>query len=215
MSGTESSIRIVLVEDHDMVAEAVELAFAPIVDFEVVSRAGSIEGALTEIRLSQPDVVILDRRLPDGDGISAIAHIRTAAPTARVLVLTGEATAAVAARVVEAGGAGLVVKSARLTELIAAVRQVARGEAAFGPELLRDVLDRLAKRPTAVGATLTSREREMLLLLAEGKTIEEITSLLHLARSTVRNHVQRILAKLGAHSQLEAVVIARREGLID
>jgi DNA-binding NarL/FixJ family response regulator len=207
-------IRVLLVEDHDMVAEAIGLALEQTADIKVVSRARSIATALLETRRCQPEVVVLDRRLPDGDGVAAIAELMAVAG-ARILVLTGDATAAVAIRVAEAGGAGLVLKSSRLEELAAAVRQAAAGKVVFDPELLPGVLDRLTGRARGGGATLTRRERETLLLLAEGDSTEDISERLGVARNTARNHVQRVLEKLGARSKLEAVAIARREGLLD
>ncbi|MFI7446357.1 response regulator [Nonomuraea sp. NPDC049714] len=208
-------IRLVLVEDHDMVAEAIGMALGHAPGIEVVARSGSIAGAVTDARRWRPDVVVLDRRLPDGDGISAIGTISAAAPEARVLVLTGEASASVAVRVVEAGGAGLVEKSSGLQELESAVREVAAGGVVFAPGLLPGVLDRLTGRAWTAGAGLTGRERETLLLLAEGVSTEQISARLGVARNTARNHVQRVLEKLGARSKLEAVAIARREGLLD
>lgn len=197
-----------------MVAEAIGLALDQSADMEIVARASTVATALAQARRYQPDVVVLDRQLPDGDGIAAIDSLHAAAPS-RVLVLTGQATAAVAARVAEAGGAGLVLKSSRLDELAAAVRQVAKGEVVFGPELLGAVLDRLTGRVPAAGSSLTGRERETLLLLAAGASTVEISDRLGVAHNTARNHVQRVLEKLGARSKLEAVAIARREGFID
>jgi DNA-binding NarL/FixJ family response regulator len=208
-------IRLVLVEDHDMVAEAIGLALGQVAGIEIAARCRSIAAALADTRRIQPDVVVLDRRLPDGDGIAAIGQLAEAAPDARVLVLTGEATASVAAQVVAAGGAGLVGKTSRLADLAAAVRQVAAGEPAFGPGLLAGLLDRLTGRAGAPGTPLTSRERETLVLLGDGASTEQISERLGVARNTARNHVQRVLEKLGARSKLEAVAIARREGLLD
>ncbi|MGH3880031.1 MAG: response regulator [Actinophytocola sp.] len=210
-SPTTPPHRVVLVEDHDMVAEAIGLALEQAADITVVARAKSIAEALAETQRHKPDVVVLDRRLPDGDAIGAIGELSTTG--ARVLVLTGEASAAVATRVAEAGGAGLVLKSSRLDELEAAVLQVAAGEVAFGPGLLAGVLDRLTGRRG--GTPLTAREQETLVLLAGGASTEEVSERLGVTRNTVRNHVQRILDKLGARSKLEAVAIARREGLLD
>jgi DNA-binding NarL/FixJ family response regulator len=204
--------RVVLVEDHDMVAEAMTLAMQRADDIEIVARARSIATALAEVRRCAPDVVLLDRRLPDGDGIDAIGRL-TAAGAGRVLVLTGEATASVAARVAEAGGAGLVLKSSGLDELEDAVRRVADGEAVFGAEFLAGVLNRLTGRTPS--ATLTARERQTLGHLADGASTAEIADRLGVAHNTVRNHVQRVLEKLGARSKLEAVAIARREGMLD
>jgi DNA-binding NarL/FixJ family response regulator len=121
----------------------------------------------------------------------------------------------VAVRVVEAGGAGLVEKSSGLQELESAVREVAAGGVVFAPGLLSGVLDRLTGRTRTAGGALTGRERETLLLLAEGVSTDEISERLGVARNTARNHVQRVLEKLGARSKLEAVAIARREGLLD
>ncbi|MFC5829793.1 response regulator [Nonomuraea insulae] len=212
---TAPSIRLVLVEDHAMVAEAIGLALGRAPGIEVVAQAGTIAGALADAGRCQPDVVVLDRRLPDGDGIAAIERLAAAAPKTRVLVLTGEATVSVAARVVAAGGAGLVVKSSRLGELETAVREVAAGGVVFAPGLLPGVLARLTGRSGHVGSALTARERETLLLLAEGASTHEISDRLGVARNTARNHVQHVLEKLGARSKLEAVAFARRDGLLD
>ncbi|MEV4314309.1 response regulator transcription factor [Actinocrispum sp. NPDC049592] len=205
-------IRVLLVEDHDMVAEAIGLALDQADGISVVARADSIATAFAQ--RCDPDLILLDRRLPDGDGVEAISDL-TAVTGARVLVLTGEATAAVATRVAEAGGSGLVLKTSRLEELVGAVRKVAAGEAVFDPTLLASVLARLTGRVPGSNAALTPRERETLLLLAEGHNTADISERLGVARNTARNHVQRILEKLGARSQLEAVAIARREGMLD
>ncbi|MEV7970397.1 response regulator transcription factor [Sphaerisporangium sp. NPDC088356] len=208
-------VRVLLVEDHDMVAEAIGLALAQTSAIEVVARAGSIASAVADASRLQPDVLLLDRRLPDGDGISAIGRLMAVARGARVLVLTGEATASVATRVAEAGGAGLVLKSGRLQDLESAVHEVAAGGMVFPPSLLSGVLDRLTGRTGLSGTRLTARERETLLLLGEGAGTEEISERLGVARNTARNHIQRVLEKLGARSKLEAVAIAHREGMLD
>jgi DNA-binding NarL/FixJ family response regulator len=207
-------ITILLVEDHDMVAEAIRLALNRTEDLEVVGRSLSVKDALADAARLRPAVVVLDRRLPDGDGIAAIIALKAAAPGTRVLVLTGEATAAVAARVAEAGGSGLILKAANLGELQDGARLVAAGEVAFSKGLLSGALDRLTGRAAESGANLTARERETLALLGEGLGVAEISRRLGVAVNTARNHVQRVLEKLGARSQLEAVAVARREGLL-
>nr|WP_225440418.1 response regulator transcription factor [Amycolatopsis eburnea] len=205
-------VRVLLVEDHDMVAEALQQALDRADGITVVGRARSRAEALADVGEHEPHVVLLDRRLSDGDALGAIADL--AAGGARVLVLTGEATPAIAAQVAKAGGAGLLFKSSQLGVLESAVREVAAGGVVFEPELLPGVLDRLAGRIPAVGRTLTARERETLGLLGEGATTDEISLRLGVSRNTTRNHVQRVLEKLGARSKLEAVAVARREGLI-
>ncbi|MEU1472834.1 response regulator transcription factor [Streptomyces sp. NPDC005761] len=207
-------VRILLVEDHDMVAEAICLALERSPELKIVARAGSVASALVDAQRHQPDVVLMDRRLPDGDGVTAIAELLALAPDARVLVLAGEGSASVAARVAEAGGAGLILKARGLRELEEAVHRVAAGEVVFSQDLLGDVLDQLTGRAPGLGANLTPREREALHLLGEGRTTAEISDQLGVALNTGRNHVQRVLEKLGARSQLEAVTIARREGLL-
>ncbi|OEJ30419.1 response regulator transcription factor [Streptomyces subrutilus] len=207
-------ITILLVEDHDMVAEAIRLALDRTDDLEVVGRSLSLRDALADAIRLRPAVVVLDRRLPDGDGIAAIAALKAAAPGTRVLVLTGEGTPALAARVAEAGGSGLILKAGNLAELQDGVRRVAAGEVAFSKGLLSGALDRLAGRTAGLGATLTPRERETLCLLGDGLGTADISRRLGVALNTARNHVQRVLEKLGARSQLEAVAVARREGLL-
>ncbi|MGW6689979.1 response regulator transcription factor [Streptomyces sp. NPDC054961] len=207
-------ITILLVEDHDMVAEAIWIALDRTDDLEVVGRSPSVRDALADAERLRPDVVVLDRRLPDGDGIAAIAALKTVAPGTRVLVLTGEGNPSVAAHVAEAGGSGLILKVGNLRELQDAVRLVAAGEVAFSNGLLSGALDRLTGRDAGPGGTLTPREREALGLLADGLGTAEIGQRLGVALNTARNHVQRVLEKLGARSQLEAVAVARREGLL-
>ncbi|MCR6481951.1 response regulator transcription factor [Amycolatopsis sp. OK19-0408] len=214
MSSAEapSPIRVLLVEDHDMVAEALQLALERAEGITVVGRARSRAEAVADARAHDPDVVLLDRRLPDGDALGVIAALGQ--DGARVLVLTGDATPAVAVQVAKAGGAGLLLKTSQLGVLESAVRDVAAGGVVFDPELLPAVFDRLTGRSPARGAELTARERETLDLLAEGATTDEIGRRLGVSRNTTRNHVQRVLEKLGARSKLEAVALARREGLI-
>ncbi|WP_285802255.1 response regulator transcription factor [Streptomyces sp. RKAG290] len=207
-------VRLLLVEDHDMVAEAIRLALERSSDLQVVGRAATVASALADVKRCEPDVVLMDRRLPDGDGVAAIPDLLALVPEARILILAGEGNGAVAARVAETGGAGLILKARGLSELEDAVHRVAAGEMVFSQDLLGDVLGRLTGRSPGPGANLTPREREALQLLGEGHTTAEISEQLGVALNTGRNHVQRVLEKLGARSQLEAVAIARREGLL-
>ncbi|NEC68874.1 response regulator transcription factor [Streptomyces sp. SID9727] len=208
-------VRILLVEDHDMVAEAICLALERSPDLQIVGRSASVGSALAEAERCKPDVVLMDRRLPDGDGVTAITDLLALVPDVRVLILAGEGSGSVAARVAETGGSGLILKARGLSELEDAVRRVAAGEVVFSQEFLGDVLGRLTGRTAVLGANLTPREREVLHLLGEGRTTAEISAQLGVALNTGRNHVQRVLEKLGARSQLEAVTIARREGILE
>jgi DNA-binding NarL/FixJ family response regulator len=210
-----ATIRVLLVEDHTMVAEALGAAFEEFAEIELVASVDSVADGLAAAREHTPDIVLLDRRLPDGDGIEAIARLRTVSPSSRVLVLTGDANSAIAARILEVGGAGLLLKSGLLDELITAIRSVASGDVVIEPELLSGALALLAGSSGVTGPVLTLRERQVLGLIAEGAGTDRIAGELRLARNTVRNHVQRILAKTGTHSKLEAVAHARKNGLLE
>jgi len=133
---------------------------------------------------------------------------------ARVLVLTAEADAGTVESAVSAGAHGVLLKDAGVQRLIEAIRTVAAGGSVLAPELTRRLLDRMSGRARG-GPSLTGREAEVLSLLAAGASTEEMASKLYLSTNTVRNHVQRLLTKLGAHSKVEALAIARREGLLE
>ncbi|EME51000.1 response regulator [Amycolatopsis decaplanina] len=208
-------IRVLLVEDHKMVAEALGAAFEEFPEIHLVASVQSLAHGMIAAEEHLPDIVLLDRRLPDGDGIEAIPAIRAISPLSRVLVLTGDANSAIAARILEVGGAGLLLKSGLLDELITAIRTIAAGDVVFDPELLSGALAMLAGGSGGLGPVLTLRERQVLGLIAEGVGTDRIAEELRLARNTVRNHVQRILVKTGTHSKLEAVAHARKNGLLE
>ena len=128
-------IRLLLVEDHSLVAMALESAFETLTDIALVAQAGSVEDAVAATREHRPDVVLLDRRLPDGDGIDAIGRLLEQWPDARVLVFTGGADRSVVARIAAAGGAGLLLKAGLLEALLDTIRRVAAGETFFDVDL--------------------------------------------------------------------------------
>jgi DNA-binding NarL/FixJ family response regulator len=206
-------VRVLLVEDHDMVAEALGAAFDEVPDVELVERANSLAGALDATRRLSPDVILLDRRMPDGDGIDIIGDLRANAPGTRVLVFTGDASGAILARVIDAGGAGLLLKSGMFEDLLQAIRLVAAGHVMFESGLLTGGSDRPDRRVN--DPLLTTREREVLALIAEGTGIEGVARELQLGHSIVRHYVDRIFAKLGVRTEPEAVALARGRGLID
>ncbi|KZB86185.1 response regulator [Amycolatopsis regifaucium] len=216
-SGTRAAapIRVLLVEDHKMVAEALGAAFEEFPEIQLVASVESLAHGMIAVEEHLPDIVLLDRRLPDGDGIEAITRLRALSPSSRVLVLTGDANSAIAARILEVGGAGLLLKSGLLDELITAIRTVAAGDVIIDPELLSGALAMLAGSSGPLGPVLSLRERQVLGLIADGAGTDRIAEELRLARNTVRNHVQRILVKTGTHSKLEAVAHARKNGLLE
>ncbi|WP_409492961.1 response regulator [Amycolatopsis sp. cmx-11-12] len=215
MPPAATPIRVLLVEDHKMVAEALGAAFEEFPEIRLVASVESLTHGMIAAEEHLPDIVLLDRRLPDGDGIEAIARFRAISPSIRVLVLTGDANSAIAARILEVGGAGLLLKSGLLDELVTAIRTVAAGDVIIDPELLSGALAMLSGSAGALGPMLTLRERQVLGLIAEGAGTDRIADELRLARNTVRNHVQRILVKTGTHSKLEAVAHARKNGLLE
>jgi CheY-like chemotaxis protein len=129
------TIRLLLVEDHSLVAMALESAFETVADIDLVGQAKSVEEAVDATARIRPDVVLLDRRLPDGDGIEAIARLHAESPQSRMLVFTGDADEAVVARVIAAGGAGLVLKAGLLDDLLDTIRRVAAGHDVFDVDL--------------------------------------------------------------------------------
>lgn len=214
MTGHERAARVVIVDDHDLVAQALATTLGAEDDLTVVGTAPDLATGLELVAEELPDVVLLDARLPDGDGASGTAEVRRRHPAARVIVLSGDSGIEVVARAVEAGAAGFLAKTTPLEELVSAVRKVLAGVALHTPALLVEVASHLRAAEHRPGHDLTAREREVLELLATGTGTQQIADQLVLSTHTVRNHVRNLTAKLGAHSKLEAVAIATREGLL-
>jgi DNA-binding NarL/FixJ family response regulator len=205
-------IRVLIVEDHEMLAEGLELALGASGGIEVAGRVRRVSEIEAAVRRTSVDVVVLDRRLPDGDALDVLPAI--VGLGSRVLVLTAEADATTVEAAVGAGAHGVLLKDAGVQRLIEAIHTVAGGGSVLAPELTRRLLDRMSGRARQ-GPSLTAREAEVLALLGAGASTEEMATKLYLSTNTVRNHVQRLLTKLGAHSKVEALAIARREGLLD
>lgn len=128
-------VRLLLAEDHPVVAMALDSAFEIVADIQLVATAGSIEETVSAASSQRPDVILLDRRLPDGDGVDAIGRLRVASPDSRVLVFTGSADQAIVDRIAAAGGAGLILKAGLLEDLLDTIRRVAAGQDAFDVDL--------------------------------------------------------------------------------
>jgi DNA-binding NarL/FixJ family response regulator len=212
---TEHPIRVLIVDDHEMFAESVARQLNAEDDLDIIARAGSVSTGVREAEKTQPDVAIVDYLLPDGDGAGAATEILAVSPETRVLMVTGAADERLMMSAIEAGCSGFLTKSAATAELVSAVRTLAAGEAYIPSELLGSVLSRFGAADRSLGADVTKREREVLVLLATGASTTSVADQLFVSVNTVRNHVQRILIKLGAHSKLEGVAIALREGVID
>jgi DNA-binding NarL/FixJ family response regulator len=181
---------------------------------EVVATAGTVEAGMAAVRLHVPDVVLMDYELPDGDGASATERIKAEVPEAQIVMVTSFDDEGILVRAIEAGASGFITKHKAIQEVAAAVRAAHAGEALISPSMLARLLPKLRQNPRGVGADLTAREVEVLKLLAAGVSNQQIAEELVLSLHTVRNHVQNVITKLGAHSKLEAVATAVREGLI-
>ncbi len=180
---------------------------------EAVGHASTLAAAYDAVRELGPDVVLMDFRLPDGDGVSGARRIRDEHEDVQVVMLTGAGDDSVLAAAVDAGCAGFVTKDGRVDEVVRAIRAAAEGEVSIPSERLGALLSHLSRRRRP-RAGLSARELEVLQLLARGASTTEIVEQLVLSPHTVRNHVRNILAKLGAHSKLEAVAVAAREGIV-
>ena len=209
------SIRVLIVDDHVMVAEALRSGLSAAGGIEVTGSVATVEAALGAIATDAPDVVIVDYHLPGEDSMQAVATITSQHPQTRVLVFSGRSDPPALARALEAGCSWYLVKEGSLAEFIDGVRRVHRGEMVFAPDLLREGLERLSRSRWAPGVDLTPRELDVLRLLAEGLGVAKIAAELGVSVHTVRNHTQNILTKLGVHSRLEAVSTALREGIIE
>jgi DNA-binding NarL/FixJ family response regulator len=214
-TGPAGSVRLLIVDDHDMFADSLRLALSVEDDMTVVGTAATLAKARAMIVSDAPDVVLLDHRLPDGLGVDSISELKALRPSAKIVVLTAAAEDSMLVTATEAGCAGFILKTSPLDELVAAVRTAAAGEIMVSSDLLARLLNRLHHRDEEPAHDLTAREREILELIAEGLTNGAIAKRLFISVNTVRNHVQNILAKLDAHSKLEALSVAIRDGLID
>lgn len=203
-----SDIRVMLVDDHDIVRQGLKSLLERREHLNVVAEAGSVEEAVTEAARAQPDVIVMDVRLPDGTGIEACREIRAARPQTRVLMLTSYADDEAVYASIIAGASGYLLKQTRGRELVSAIEAVARGESLLDPLVTATVLTRM--RELAAGghkdplAELSEQERRILGLIAEGKTNREIAGTVYLSEKTVKNYVSAILSKLGMERRAQA-----------
>lgn len=209
----ERPLTVLLVDDHQMVAEGLSMALAG-QGLAVLGRAATLDEGVRLAGELRPAVVLLDFRLPDGDALDGIPRLNEVVPDAFVVVLTAVADERTAADVLSSGAAGYLTKDLPIAELVAGVQAAARGEVAVPPALMARVLRRLRGPDLPSGASLSERELETLTLLADGSGVDGVAAALFISRNTARKHVQAVLTKLNAHSQLEAVAIARKAGLL-
>jgi DNA-binding NarL/FixJ family response regulator len=218
-----SAIRVVLAEDQPMVRAGFRSLLDSRSDIEVVGEAATGSEALQQVRATRPDVVVMDIRMPEMDGLEATRRI-TADPAlsdTRVLVLTTFELDEYVFGALHAGASGFLLKGGELADLVNAIRVVAGGESLLAPSVTRRLIDTYISRPERTTKDeheglreLTPREHEVLGLVATGLTNAEIAHALHLSPLTAKTHVSRILMKLGARDRVQLVVIAYQSGIV-
>lgn len=204
-------VRVLIVDDHPVVREGLAGMLAGQPTIEVAGEAGDGAQALSLFRKLRPDVVLMDLRMPGMDGVQAIEQIRQESPQARILVLTTYDSDADILRAVEAGATGYLLKDSPRKELFSAIEKVARGESVLAPTVAARLMQRMrspAEEP------LSSREIEVLQLVARGKSNREIGKALHISTATVKTHLVRIFDKLDVTDRTAAVTMALERGIM-
>jgi DNA-binding NarL/FixJ family response regulator len=211
----ERQLRLLVVDDHEVVRQGLVAMLSRRPNFQVVAEAGTAAEAVEMARRYQPELVIMDVRLPDGSGIEACREIRAELPQTRVVILTSYPDEEAVFSAIVAGASGYLLKQVRGRDLVAALEAVGRGESLLDPAVTEKVLERVRRIATG-GATdelaqLTSQEQKILLLVAEGKTNKEIASEVFLSDKTVKNYVSSILSKLNLQRRAQAAAyLAKR-----
>ena len=208
-------IRILLADDHAVVRQGFKLILAAQPDMEIVGEAGNGREALDLAGQLRPDVIVMDVAMPELNGIEATRRVADLSPRSRVLALSMHKDSVYVREILRAGARGYLLKDAISSDLLAAVRAIARGEGYLSPGVSDAVLNDYRRHVTDPIDLLTSREREVLQMIAEGKTNKEIATVLNLSVYTVDAHRGRIMEKLNVHSVTDLVRFAVRSGLVD
>jgi DNA-binding NarL/FixJ family response regulator len=217
MTGTP--IRVLLVDDDDLMRAGLKAVLSSDGGVEVVGEAGNGRAAVERARALRPDLVLMDVRMPDLDGIAATREVLSTSPEVKVVILTTFEQDDYIFGALHAGASGFLLKRTGPEELLAAIHTVAAGDSLLSPSVTRTVIDRMAHQPTPeIGSgrrieELTPREREVLELLARGLSNGEIATDLVIEESTVKTHVKRILMKLQLRDRIQAVIFAYESGL--
>jgi DNA-binding NarL/FixJ family response regulator len=205
------AISVLLVDDHELIRQGLRRAFERDGDFTVVGEAGSLADARRLIALMQPDVVILDVRLPDGNGIGACRVLRDDDPDLGIVILTMYAGDDTLFDALEAGASAFVPKNAPSEDVVAAARHAASAPRSFTSA---DLNEAMRRKMSPTGPQLSPREREVLALLAEGLGVAQISRQLFISESTTKTHISKLYDKLGAGNRAQALMTALRLGLL-
>jgi DNA-binding NarL/FixJ family response regulator len=216
---TEAPIRVLLVDDDDLMRAGLKAVLSSESSIDVVGEAADGRAAIASVRTHRPDLVLMDVRMPDLDGIAATREILAGAGETKIVILTTFEDDDYIFGALNAGASGFLLKRTSPEELLAAVHTVAAGDALLSPSVTRTVIERMAHQPTPALAgndrlgELTPREREVLALIARGLSNTEIAGQLVIEESTVKTHVKRILMKLRLRDRVQAVIFAYETGL--
>lgn len=215
----DGPVRVLVVDDDDLMRAGLRSVLSSDDGIEVVGEARDGREAIGRAPRLEPDVVLMDVRMPELDGIAATSQLIAAAPNARVLIVTTFEHDEYVFGALKAGASGFLLKRSSPEELIAAIHTVASGEALLSPSVTRRVVDRMARQPLLRSADaaleeLTPREREVLGLIAQGMSNREIAAALVVEETTVKSHVKRILGKLSLRDRVQAVILAYETGLV-
>jgi DNA-binding NarL/FixJ family response regulator len=216
---SESPVRVLIVDDDALMRAGLRGILANDEAIEVVGEAADGRDAIYRTRLLRPEVVLMDVRMPDLDGISATRKLLDAFPDTRVVILTTFEQDDYIFGALRAGASGFLLKRTRPEELVAAVHTIAAGDSLLSPSVTSRVIERMAQQPGPDASRdarldeLTPRERDVLELLARGLSNAEIAAALRIEESTVKTHVKRLLAKLRVRDRVQAVIFAHQSGL--
>lgn len=212
-----SAVRVLLADDHALIRSALHMVLADAEDMEVVGEAETGDGAVRLCRDLRPDVVLMDIRMPELDGIEATRRIAVGVGAPHVIVLTTFDDDEYVYGALRAGASGFLVKDMALDEIVTAVRVVATGDALIAPSVTRRLIEMVA-RPVATKPLLldgvTDRERQVLTLIGQGASNAEIAERIHITTSTVKSYVGRLMTKLDARDRVQLVIVAYRSGLV-
>jgi DNA-binding NarL/FixJ family response regulator len=209
-----ATLRVLVVDDHITFAELLTGAIDRESDLVSVGHATTGADAVAMFDELRPDVVLMDVQLPDIDGFAATAQILAASPHTRVIMLTAHVTADAVANAAASGVCGFLAKDGHFADLLNTLRTSRPGSLAVDPELVTRLVDQPRTARRALARPLSQRELTVLVRMADGRDVTSIAHELHISSHTCRGHVKSVLSKLGAHSQLEAVIVAVRIGLI-